>query len=93
MGERKIAWFVLPDGALLTSDRDRGSIRWMLGRFADDGIKGPFTSAEDAFAANDDRNTVCSRCASGRGRHVCDECQAAILPAALAASVAIGGGR
>ena len=85
-------WFCVPErGALMVSERAK--IRWMLARFADDGIRGPYDSAEAAEAELDDRRGVCSRCAHGRGRHVCAECQAAILPAVLCASVAVGGGR
>lgn len=101
--EKKSAWFALPHGdmldgidrtaALIAVEPTSKKIRWALARFADAGIVGPFDSAELAFAAGDDASRCCSRCCGGRGRHVCPECQASILPAVLVASVAVGGAR
>lgn len=56
-------------------------------------IVGLFSQLADAEAAIDDAEGTCSRCEDGQGRHVCAECQAAILGPALAASVALGGAR
>lgn len=62
-------------------------------RAADLPIVGLFTRLSDAESAIDDAEGTCSRCEDGLGRHVCAECQAAILPAVLVASVAVGGAR
>ena len=56
-------------------------------------IVGVFTRLSEAEAEIDDAEGTCSVCSEGLGRHVCSECQAAVLPAALAVSVAMGGAR
>lgn len=99
MSKPKNAWFGLSRavatdiGAYPLLCLSRGDTLWALRRFADDGIVGPFASAEDAFAACDDVHKMCRVCLRGRGRYVCPTCQAAVLPATLAASVAVGGAR
>jgi hypothetical protein len=83
------AWFGIPSvGGLVCVKRSQ--IPWAIRRFGGD-LVGPFADADAALAGLDDRASVCARCAKGRGRHVCAECQAAILPAVLCASVATKG--
>jgi hypothetical protein len=84
------AWFGIPSVGGLVCVK-RAQIPWALRRFAGD-VVGPFADADAALAGLDDRACVCSRCSGGRGRHVCAECQAAILPAVLCASVATAKG-
>lgn len=102
MTKSKNAWFGLSHAVIPRAAEpvvypllclSRGETLWALRRFADDGIVGPFASAEEAFAACDDVHKLCRVCLRGRGRYVCPACQAAVLPASLAASVAVGGAR
>lgn len=88
----KLFWFGSPEAdSIFCSARTAAGIRWARARA--ERVIGPYDSADQAVAAVHDARGVCRVCSRGQGRHVCAECQAAILPAALVASVASVGAR
>lgn len=77
--------------AIFSSPRAAESVRWAKAHPSH--VGGPYDSIDEALAAGDDARSVCRLCSRGTGQHVCASCQAAVLPAVLVASVAVGGGR
>lgn len=77
--------------AVFSTPRTAKDVRWAHARH--NRVGGPFDTIDEALAEGDDARSVCRTCSHGFGRHVCASCQAAILPAVLVASVAVGGAR
>lgn len=77
--------------AVFSTARTAKDVRWAKANTSI--VGGPYDSIDEAMAAGDDKRSVCRLCSRGTGQHVCASCQAAVLPAVLVASVAVGGGQ